>query len=87
MVLTLAKLELHDIERLSRLQLIDAVLLSRDHIPDDLIARAEQLSIDHLRLLLLAARLICVLRHLQTPAEARSCRHGDGSTKPDSRDV
>jgi hypothetical protein len=68
-VLTLAKLELLDIDQMTRHQLVDAALTSREHLPDDLVARVEQMPVDQLRLLVLTARLVCVLRLLQTPIQ------------------
>ena len=41
---------------------VEAVLANREHLPDDLLDRVEQQSADHLRLLLLAARLIRLFR-------------------------
>jgi hypothetical protein len=67
MVLKLSRLELLDIDRLTRAQLIDAVLTSREHLPADLVDSVAQLPVDQLRLLVLTARLICVLRLLQRP--------------------
>jgi hypothetical protein len=68
-VLTLAKLELLDIDQMTRHQLVDAVLTSREHLPDDLVGRVELMPVDQLRLLVLTARLVCALRHLQTPIQ------------------
>jgi hypothetical protein len=62
MVSNLGKLELHYLDQMPRHQLIEAVLAHRAHLPDDLLDRVEQQSADHLRLLLLAARLIRLFR-------------------------
>ena len=70
MTLKLANLELLDIDPMTRPELLDCIQTSRVHLPDDLVTRTEAMPVDHLRLLLLAARLICVLRHLQIPLAA-----------------
>jgi hypothetical protein len=65
MVSTLGKLELQLIDPLNRQQLIEAVRLRRNCLPLDLLDGLEQQATDQLRLLLLTARLIEVLRELQ----------------------
>jgi hypothetical protein len=65
MVLKLTKLELLDIDRMSRVELIDTIRTSEEHVPEDLVAEVEQFSNDHLKLLVLTARLVCVLRLLR----------------------
>ncbi len=67
MTFTLANLELREIDRLSRPALLDIIQTSRDHLPADLVAAAEKMPTDRLRLLVLSARIICALRLLQTP--------------------
>ena len=62
MVSNLGNLELHYLDQLPRHQLVEAVLANREHLPDDLLDRMEHQSADHLRLLLLAARLIRLCR-------------------------
>lgn len=67
MTMIFAYLELSDIDRLSRKELLEAIQNSREHLPADLVAAAEQMPTSHLRLLVLAARLVCGLRLLQLP--------------------
>jgi hypothetical protein len=50
------------IDRLSREEVIAAIRAIAADVPADLLERLEQHSIDHLRLLLLAGRLLRVLR-------------------------
>jgi hypothetical protein len=64
MPLQITKLELTDIDRMTRPQLLDVIQTARKHLPDDLFACAEDLPVDHLRLLVLVARFVCVLRIL-----------------------
>jgi hypothetical protein len=63
MVTTLSELELACIERLSREQLVTAVRARAGDLPEDLLQRVEEQSTDSLQLILLAGRLIQVLRH------------------------
>jgi hypothetical protein len=65
MVSILSELELMSIDRMSRSQLIEAIGARADDLPTDLLERLEKRSIDRLQLLLLAGRLIQVLRHLE----------------------
>jgi hypothetical protein len=72
MISTLGKLELHLIDPLSRQQLLDAVRLQRNCLPADLLVGLEEQGTDQLRLLLLTARLIEVLRELRGRAWFRN---------------
>jgi hypothetical protein len=62
MVSIVSELELCCIDRMSRQQLVQAVRARAGELPPDLLDGLEELSIDRLRLLLLAGRLIQVLR-------------------------
>jgi hypothetical protein len=77
MITTLSELELSCIDRLSREQLIAALRNHTEHLPGDLLERLDEHSIDHLRLLLLAGRLIRVLRQWgrQGPTSTPPNRH------------
>ena len=63
MVYNLSALELSCIDRMTREQLIEAIRARADDLPGDLQQRLEEQSTDCLQLLLLAGRLIQVLRH------------------------
>lgn len=65
MVSTLAELEMCWIERMTRLELLKALEAYRDSLPEDLREGLEEVATDHLQLLLLAARLIHVLRRVR----------------------
>jgi hypothetical protein len=65
MVSILSELELMSIDRMNRLQLIEAIRARAGDLPADLLEHLEQRSMDRLQLLLLAGRLIQVLRHLE----------------------
>jgi hypothetical protein len=67
MVSVLGELELRWIERLTRPELLNAVWALRDSVPSDLVAGLEEVATEQLQLLLLAARLIHVLRRLRGP--------------------
>jgi hypothetical protein len=69
MVSIVSELELMSIDRLSRPQLIDAVRARSGELPADLLDQLEDRSTDRLQLLLLAGRLIQVLRHLERAAK------------------
>jgi hypothetical protein len=66
MVSILSELELMSIDRLKRPQLIEAIRARAGDLPADLLERLEERSTDRLQLLLLAGRLIQVLRHLES---------------------
>jgi hypothetical protein len=66
MVSTLSELELSLIERLSREDLIQAIRGRAGDLPGDLLERLEEQPTDDLQMLLLAGRLIQVLRHLRS---------------------
>jgi hypothetical protein len=65
MISILSELELMSIDRMSRPQLVQAIRARADDLPCDLLERLEERSMDRLQLLLLAGRLIQVLRHLE----------------------
>jgi hypothetical protein len=65
-VSTLSELELSLIERLSREDLIQAIRGRAGDLPGDLLTRLEEQPTDDLQMLLLAGRLIQVLRHLRS---------------------
>ena len=65
MVTILSELELLSIDRMTGPQLIAAIRARAGDLPDDLLERLEERSTDRLQLLLLAGRLIQVLRHLE----------------------
>jgi hypothetical protein len=64
MVSVLAKVEMFCIERLTDQELIQAVRARAEDLPVDLMVRLEEQSIERLQLMLLAGRLIHVLRRL-----------------------
>jgi hypothetical protein len=64
MVSIVSELELCCIDRMPRHQLIEAVRARSDDLPADLLDRPEGQSTERLQLLLLAGRLIQVLRRL-----------------------
>ena len=66
MVSTLSQLELSLIERMSRGELIQAIRGRSGDLPGDLLTRLEEQPTDDLQMLLLAGRLIQVLRHLRS---------------------
>jgi hypothetical protein len=78
MMVALSELELHCIDELTRPQLIGAIRERFDCLPEDLRLRLEEQGAERLRLLLLAALLIQVLR--QAP-----CCRGAGES-PEGRD-
>jgi hypothetical protein len=65
MVSTLSVLELSCIDRLNREELLEAIRARSGDLPADLLEGLDEQSVDCLRLLLLAGRLIQVLRHLR----------------------
>jgi hypothetical protein len=67
MVSNLSALELSCMDRLSREQLIVAIRARAADLPADLLEGLEGQPTDGLRLLLLAGRLVQVLRHMRTP--------------------
>jgi hypothetical protein len=66
MVSILSELELLSIDRMTRPQLIDAIRARAGDLPADLLERLEERTTDRLQLLLLAGRLIQVLRRLES---------------------
>jgi hypothetical protein len=60
----LFELELKCIDRMSRMQLIQAVRERWEYLPRDLHVPLEDESADNLRLLLVASRLLHALRHI-----------------------
>lgn len=66
MVSTLSELELSLIDRMSRGDLIQAIRGRAADLPGDLLGRLEEQPTDDLQMLLLAGRLIQVLRHLRS---------------------
>jgi hypothetical protein len=56
-------LELRHIDHMTRDELLAAIRSKQDCLREDLLECLEEQSTDHLQLLLLAARLIQVLRH------------------------
>ena len=73
---TLCELELRCIDPMSRQQLLEAIRRRLDCLPADLGERLEEQPDGWLRLLLLAARLVCALRQLRGPARAESSPRG-----------
>jgi hypothetical protein len=65
MVSILSELELCSIDHMTRLELIDAIRARVADLPADLIGGLKEQPIIHLQLLLLAGRLIHVLRQLR----------------------
>jgi hypothetical protein len=76
MVSDLGLLELQYIEAMSRQQLIEAIRARLDGLPADLREDLEERPTDELQLLLLAARLTCVLRQLRSAHWARNSPRG-----------
>jgi hypothetical protein len=70
MVSILSELELCSIDHMPRQELVDAVRARADDLPVDLLGQLEEQPTHHLRLLLLAGRLIRVLRHVRKHAAA-----------------
>jgi hypothetical protein len=66
MVTILSELELMSIDRMTRPQLVEAIRARAVDLPEDLLEGLEERSSDRLQLLLLAGRLIQVLRHLES---------------------
>ena len=69
MVSILSELELCAIERMTPQELIQAVRDRAKDLPVDLLGQLEEQSTHYLQMLLLAGRLIRVLRHLQSRSE------------------
>jgi hypothetical protein len=67
MVRAISELELSCLDHLPRQDLLNAVRARAGDLPPDLLRRLEEQPVDCLRPLLLAGRLIQVLRHAQTP--------------------
>jgi hypothetical protein len=65
MISIMGELELRWIVRMSRPELIRAVLACKHAVPGDLLEDLEHASTERLQLLLLAARLILVARYLR----------------------
>jgi hypothetical protein len=63
MVSILSELELCSIDRMTRQELIAAVRVREEDLPVDLLGNLEEQATDRLQLLLLAGRLIQVLRY------------------------
>jgi hypothetical protein len=74
-----SELELCALDRMTRHELIAAVRAREDDLPADLRGQVEEQPTDRLQLLLLAGRLIRVLRHLRDKAATRRDRE---STQP-----
>jgi hypothetical protein len=70
MVSVLSELEVCTIDRMTRQELIDAIRARVADLPVDLLGHLEERPIMHLQLLLLAGRLIHVLRHLRKDGAA-----------------
>jgi hypothetical protein len=66
MVATSLHLELQNIDQMTRQELITAIGSKRECLCSDLLEGLEEESTDRLQLLLLAARLIQVLRHVRS---------------------
>ena len=66
MVLMLSQLELCSIDRMTPPELIDAVRTPTHALPLDLLGQLDEQSHSSLQLVLLAGRLIRVLRHQRT---------------------
>jgi hypothetical protein len=64
MVAILTKVELAYIDRMTKPQLIQAIQARAADLPVDLLDRLDEQSIQRLQLMLLAGRLIQVLRHV-----------------------
>jgi hypothetical protein len=65
MVSTPFDLELRHLDTMTRQELLTAIRSKGDCLRDELLEGLEEVSTDHLQLLLLAARLIQVLRHMR----------------------
>lgn len=65
MVVSVAELELDLIDHMKRDELLAAVRARAHHLPADLLVGLEQYPDDYLRLLLLAGRVVNLLRHLR----------------------
>jgi hypothetical protein len=66
MLTNLTELELSCIDRLNREELLNAVRARAGDLPGDLLVDLDELPTDRLQLVLLAGRLIQVLRHLRS---------------------
>ncbi len=72
---TLFEMEMLNIDRMSRAQLIEAVRERWDSLPTDLRVNVHEESTDHLRLLLVAGRLLHMLRlRLADQAASKNAR-------------
>ena len=76
MISILSELELCSIERMTRQELLDAVRARGDDLPADLLGQLEGQPTHCLQLLLLAGRLIRVLRQLRKDTAAIASPHG-----------
>jgi hypothetical protein len=76
MVSTLGELELQSIDLMSRQQVLDAIGPRQDCLPPDLREHLEEQPTGRLRLLLMAARLIQVLRLTQSADRAGNAPRG-----------
>ena len=76
MVSILSELELCSIDRMTQQELVDAVRERVDDLPVDLLGQLEEQPTHRLQLLLLAGRLIRVLRHLRKDTAATFPRSG-----------
>jgi hypothetical protein len=65
MVSIVSELELYSIDRMARQEVIDAIRARRGDLPVDLLGQLEEQPTSQLQLLLLAGRLIHVLRRLR----------------------
>ena len=71
-----SELESLCIDRLSRRELITAIESHCEHLPPDLCERLEALPSDQLRMTLLTARLLHLLRKLRGKTERLCADHG-----------
>jgi hypothetical protein len=73
MISVLSELELCSIDRMTRQELVEAVRARAGELPVDLLGQLEEQPTDRLQLLLLAGRLIRVLRLLRKDTAANLC--------------
>jgi hypothetical protein len=71
MVSILSELELCSIEHMAQKELVQAIRGRMHDLPVDLLGQLEEQSRQYLQLLLMAGRLIYVLRHLRSRGEKR----------------
>ena len=73
MIAVWSELESLCIDRLSHVELTAAVASHREHLPSDLRAGLDELSMEQLRMILLTARLLHLLRNMR---EKTGAGHG-----------